>query len=154
MAPRQTLVIGVGHPDRGDDAVGRVIAERLAGRTPDGVTVIDTDGDAGRLLDLFEGADNVVIVDAAVSGSVPGTIRRIDAAAGALPPVFAMSTHAIGLADAVELARTLDRLPTRCIVYAVEGASFDLGQPLSPEVAAAVDDVVARVLDEFGAEVT
>lgn len=152
MARPPALVIGIGNPDRGDDAVGRVVTRRLRQRAPAGVRVIDTDGEAAKLIDLFDGASQVVIVDAALSGAKPGTIRRLDATAGALPKaMFAMSTHAMGLADAVELARALAQLPTRCIVYAIEGAAFELGRPLSPAVAAAVDDVVARVLGEIGA---
>lgn len=152
MASRETLVICLGHPDRGDDALGRIVAQRLRARTPDHVTVIDTDGDAGRLLDLLADADNAVIVDAAVSGAASGTIHRLDAAADPLPgEMFAVSTHAMGLAESVELARMLGQLPRHCVVYAVEGGSFTFGAPLSPPVAAAVDDVVARVLDEVAA---
>ena len=104
---------------------------------------------------MIDGADAVVIVDAALSGAPPGTIHRLDANAGPLPPaMFAMSTHAMGLAEAIELARTLGELPARCIVFAIEGASFDLGRPPTPEVAAAIDDVIARVLDEVGERVS
>jgi hydrogenase maturation protease len=153
MGARRTLVIGIGHPDRGDDAVGRIFAARLAGRAPEGVTVLDIDGEAARLLDLFDGADDVIVVDAAVSGAKPGTIHRLDAVAGALPPaMFGMSTHAMGLADSIELARALGQLPKRCIVFAVEGSAFELGETLSPLVERAVDDVVLRVLDELRAE--
>jgi hydrogenase maturation protease len=144
------LVIGLGHPDRGDDALGTLVADRLSERAPAGVSVLAL-GETAHLLDVIGGADTVVIVDAALSGAPPGTIHRFDAHAAALPQaMFAMSTHAMGLAEAIELARALDLLPDRCIVYAVEGASFDLGRPLSPAVAAAVDDVIARVLDEVG----
>ncbi len=43
----------------------------------------------------------------------------------------------------VELARALGRLPRRCIIYiyALEGASFEPGGPLSPPVAAAAAKV-------------
>ena len=68
------------------------------------------------------------------------------------PAMFGMSTHAMGLADSIELARTLGQLPKRCIVYAVEGHGFGLGEPLSPPVANAVEDVVTRVLDELRTE--
>jgi len=141
------LVIGIGHPDRGDDAVGRIVADRLRRRAPPGVAVVDTDGEAARLLDLFDGADTVVMVDAARLGAEPGTVRRIDAVAAPLPPMSAASTHAFGLADSIELARALGRLPRRCVVFAVEAADFTLGAPLSPEVAASVDDLVEQVLN-------
>jgi hydrogenase maturation protease len=119
------------------------------------MTVVDSDGEAARLLGLIEGAGHAIIVDATLSGARPGTIHRLDATASQLPKaMFTVSTHAIGLADAIELARALGQLPERCIVYAIEAATFAPGQPLSPDVAAAVDDVIARVLDEIGAEVT
>jgi hydrogenase maturation protease len=151
MAGKRTLVIGIGHPDRGDDAAGRLVAERLKERVPANVRVVATDGEAGKLIDLFGEADEVVIVDAGLSGAEPGTIHRIDAGAGPLPrPMFAMSSHAIGLVESVELARTLGQLPALCIVLAIEAKRFDLGAGLSPEVAAAVGTAATRVLGELG----
>ena len=55
------------------------------------------------------------------------------------------STHAFGVADAVELARALGRLPGRLDVYAIEGASFTAGDSLSPEVERAVDDLATAL---------
>ena len=55
------------------------------------------------------------------------------------------STHLIGLADALELARALGRLPPRVVVYGIEGHRFGVGDPVSPAVAAAVDRVVAEL---------
>ena len=146
----RTRIIGIGHPDRGDDAVGRIVAARLRREAPGHAEVIETDGEAARLLDLFEGVDDVIVIDAGLSGAVPGTIHRLDATAAPLPrPMFATSSHAIGLAESIELARALGSLPKRCIIFAIEAASFDLGAPLSKPVAAAVERVIARVLDEL-----
>ena len=50
---------------------------------------------------------------------------------GILDREGASSTHAVGIGEAIELARTLDRLPGRLIVYAVEGHRFDAGLGLS-----------------------
>jgi hydrogenase maturation protease len=63
-----------------------------------------------------------------------------------------MSSHAIGLLESIELARTLGSLPRRCIIFAVEAERFDLGAGLSGPVAAAIDVVAARVLDELRVE--
>lgn len=144
MAP--TLIIGIGHLDRGDDAAGRIVASRLRERAPAHVEVIETDGEAAKLLDLMEGRDRVVIVDACLSGGMPGTIHRLDANAGPLPrPMFAMSSHAIGLVESIELARTLGTLPGYCHVLAIEAERFDLGVGLSPPVSAAVDAIVTEL---------
>ncbi len=146
----RTLVIGIGHPDRGDDDAGRAVARLLKKQVPAGVRVVETDGEAGKLIDLFGEADDVIIVDAGLSGAAPGTIHRIDANRESLPrPMFAMSSHAIGLVESVELARTLGQLPARCIVFAIEARSFDLGAGLSPEVEAAVGVVTGQILSEL-----
>ena len=79
----------------------------------------------------------------------PATIHRFDAAREPLPAAkFGLSTHGFGLVEAIELARILGQLPPRCIVYAVEARSFELGASLSPELLRAVDEVAARVVAE------
>ena len=55
------------------------------------------------------------------------------------------STHAIGVAEVVEIARALDRLPERLTVYGIEVGKMSHGSDLSPEVEAAVNTVVAEV---------
>ena len=150
---RSILVIGIGHPDRGDDAVGRVVAARLRGRVPDAVTVIEEDGEATRLIDQLGRTERAILIDATLSGAAIGTIHRFDAVRDPLPEgVSGMSTHGFGLAEAIELARVLGSLPRQCVVYAIEARSFELGRALSPEVAAAVDAVAERVLAEIMVE--
>jgi hydrogenase maturation protease len=145
------LVVGLGSPDQGDDAVGLEIARAIEALDLPGVrTAIHEDPTA--LLHLWEGFDVVVVVDAVMTGRPPGAITVIEVGAGKpqLPPeAWAATgrggTHAFGLATAVELARVLGRLPRRLTVVGVEAASFEQGSALSPEVAAAVDDTVAIV---------
>jgi hydrogenase maturation protease len=124
----------VGNAWRGDDAAGLVVARRLGG--------LGHEGDAVGLLDAWAGAAHAVVVDAAASGAPPGTIHRFDAAAPLPAHALRSSTHAFGVADAVELARSLGRLPARLDVYAIEGADFTLGAGLSPPVARAVAALV------------
>lgn len=147
--PRR-LVLGVGNLDRGDDAAGRAVARRLRAAPPAGFDVLENDGEATGLFAQIEGAAAVFAVDACASGVCPGTIHRFDANAAPLPDLSSsLSTHGFGLANAIELARALRRLPPRCVVYAIEGASFEVGAALSPAVAAAVADVARRVSAEI-----
>lgn len=127
------IVIGVGNPWRRDDGAGPAVARAVGG--------VGTD-DPIALLDLWAGAAHAVIVDAAATGAPPGTVRRYAAAAGAASPG---STHAFGVADAIDLARALGGLPERLDVYAVEGADFSLGYGLTPAVARAVDELAYRL---------
>lgn len=146
-----TLVIGVGQEQRGDDAVGLLVARRVAlGAGPE-VSVVEHDGDGMDLVLRFEEAEHVVLVDAVMSGAgCPGEIHRFDASAESLPAsaFSSTSTHALGVADAVEMARAMERLPRRLVVYGVESACFDIGSAPRIEVLAAVEPVARRVLEE------
>ncbi len=143
------LVIGIGNPDRGDDAIGLVVARELQAAGLPGVTVLEHRGDAADLVERLAGVGAVVLVDAAVSGGEPGTVRRIDVQGEALPASwFACSTHGLGIAAAIELAQALGSLPEQCVVYAVEAAQFDHGAALSERAVAAIPAVVAAILDD------
>jgi hydrogenase maturation protease len=143
------LLLAVGNESRGDDAAGLLVARRLRHRTGD-VTVREMRPDGIELLEVWQDAESVVIVDATSSGAPPGTITRFDAVAGALPAsTFAVSTHVVGVAQAVELARTLGRLPARLIVIGIEGRRFGQGDALSPEVGSAVEEAAERALKEL-----
>jgi hydrogenase maturation protease len=150
------LVVGLGSPDRGDDAVGRAVARSVAVDLPD-VTVVDHE-DPTSLLDLWEGHDPVVLVDAVRSGAEPGTVHIFETGIDGDPVTTTGwahtgrgGTHAVGLAEMVEIGRALGRLPARLVVVGIEAECFDHGAPLSPRVAAAVPAATARVCREVSA---
>ncbi len=144
------LIIGVGNAYRRDDAVGLMAARRLWEAARDEVTLWEASGEGTALMDAWEGADAVILIDAVRSGAPAGTIHRVDAHAETVPPtLFRCSTHAFSVAEAIELARALNRLPPRLIVFAVEGEHFDAGAGLSSEVERALDELVRRGLEEI-----
>ncbi len=149
--PDTKLVIGVGNHDRGDDAVGLAVAERIRAAAPRGVGVMMLDGDQLALLDAWADATDVYVIDAVCSGSSPGTVFHFDAARP-LPTRFGhRGSHTFSLADVVELARALGTLPPRLTGYGIEGNRFDVGAPLSPETSQAIEDVADSLLRELDA---
>jgi len=147
------IVVGVGNRDRGDDGAGPEVARLLRGTLPADVAIAEGEGEAAALMARFEGMERAYLVDACASGGTPGAVRRFDAQESPLPPgASGLSTHGFGLAEAVELARAMDRLPPRCIVYAIEGASFDTGAPLSPAVTRAAAEVARRLRAEIAGQ--
>jgi hydrogenase maturation protease len=60
-----------------------------------------------------------------------------------------VSTHRLGLAEALELARALGRLPSSIVVHGIEGARFGPGLPLSPEVASATVRLAETLVAEL-----
>jgi hydrogenase maturation protease len=146
-----TLVIGVGNALRGDDGAGLEVARRLRRRAEAaGVAVREFEGEGMGLLDIWQDARAVVLVDSVRSGAVPGTMQRFDVSDCPLPNGLrsSSSTHAVGVGEAIELARELGRLPGRLVLYGVEGGAFETGAELSTGVASIVDSVADAVLHE------
>lgn len=143
-------MVGIGNSDRGDDAVGLLVVEALRADPPTGVELLTSRGDMLALLDQIDGADLVVLVDAVVSGAAAGTILRIDATDGAVKQQLSQftSTHAFNLAEGIELARSLGRMPGRLVVYGIEGVEFGMGQPPGTAVRDAIDEVGNRIREE------
>lgn len=135
------MVIGVGNPTRGDDAAGIEVAKRVRS-----TTAYQQSTGSYQMIDLWDGADEVIVVDAARSGAPPGTIHRIDPTSQSLPEgMLATSTHSVGVASTIELARALGRLPDRVTVYGIEVSDLNRGVGLSPPVETAVDLVVEEI---------
>jgi hydrogenase maturation protease len=144
------VVIGVGNPDRGDDAFGREVARRLAVEGSFGAKIVEVDGEATTILGHLEGASTAFLVDACLSGAQAGTVRRIALAEQSLPQArYGLSSHGFGLAEAVALAQALGKLPPRCIIYAVEAESFQHGAPLSTAAERGVVEVVEALRREI-----
>lgn len=148
-AKSQVLVLGLGNRYRSDDGVGRVVAECLRRDCPPHVEVRDESGEGTALMETWKDAEAVILVDAVQSGAAAGTIHRLDATRVPVPSrFFHYSTHAFSVAEAVELARALNQLPPRIVLYGIEGQDFAAGENLSPAVAAAVDELLHRVREE------
>ena len=146
------LVVAIGNPDRGDDGFGPAVAQRLRGRVPPTVRILERSGDALALIEDWNSSPPVIIVDAMTPITKPGRVHRLDLTHSPLPVGCSpRSSHAFGVAETVELARSLGRLPQCLLAYVVEGEQFETGTPLSPAVAAAVQDVAEHVLVELSA---
>lgn len=158
-AGTRVAVVGLGNPDRGDDAVGPAVAGRVAAQRLPGVEVLQQE-DPTSLIQWWGEKDLVVVVDAVRSNRAPGTVRITEAGAGRGPltnDAWAGTgrggTHAFGLAAAVELSRALGRLPGRLVLVGVEAAGLD-GRVLSPAVQDSMDRVVGavcRIVTRIGA---
>lgn len=143
----KSLVIGVGNRVRGDDAVGPLVADELRETYGGVIPTMICDGDLSDLVLQWSAATNVVIIDAMVSSHRrPGMTLEVDALASPLPTGKSMiSSHGVGLAEAIELGRLLGRLPRSLRIIGVEARSFDLFDPVTPEVAAVVPALAEKI---------
>jgi hydrogenase maturation protease len=143
------MVIGVGNPDRGDDGAGPAVARLVEAAGARGVAAVVRRSDPTAVIEDWAEAETVYLIDACRSGGAPGTVRRFDVGDGPLahrPGRY--STHGFDVAEAIELARAVGRLPRRLIVFTIDGQDFGLGTGVSPPVDAATRSVADRIIDE------
>ncbi len=143
------LIIGCGNRERCDDGAGILVAERLREL---GIEAEVHTGQAVDLIESWKSADNVIVVDAVVTGAAVGTVQAWDSGRLWVSVGTTASTHGLGVAETIELAHILDRLPTRLRVYGIEGRRFELGAEISREVQCAVGEVVRRIIADVNAQ--
>lgn len=137
-----TLIIGVGNEYRRDDGIGLIIARKIQKLKIPNIIIKEESGEGAALIDAWQGFENVTIVDAVSSGAKPGMIFRIEANKEKLPSkFFHYSTHAFSVAESVELARALNKLPRRLVILGIEGKNFKSGTNISSAVLTAGEKV-------------
>jgi hydrogenase maturation protease len=148
MEPR-ILIVGIGNEYRGDDSAGVIVARRLKDLLRGNVEVVQLAGEVTGLLEAIQSREAVIIIDAAKSGAPAGTIHRFVVGDEPIPEkLFCYSSHAFSVGEALKLAKTLHQIPDRVIVYGIEGARFEHGCGLTPEVERAVHQVVTMVVED------
>jgi hydrogenase maturation protease len=148
--PESIRIIGIGNPLMGDDGVGIAAAERLAAMAlPEGVEVVDGGTGGLTLLDLMAGADKVILIDAVSMGKAPGAVIRFTPDEVVLAEdESVLSLHESGLPAVFSLGREMNLLPPEVAIFGVEPASVEWRMGLSPEVEAALEELVERVSAE------
>jgi hydrogenase maturation protease len=141
------LVVGLGNAYRSDDVVGLLVARQIREFCLQGVEVIEGVADGTQLIASWAGRKAVFVVDCAISGAEAGYVHRFDGLAQPVPAgLFSVfSTHYFDVTRAVELARALDRLPDRLIIYGIEGSQFRHGTEIAPVVQKAAEEVARMI---------
>lgn len=146
-------VLGIGSPF-GDDQAGWKVAEALKKHISmyphisQQIIIESHDRPGVRLIELMNGASTVFIIDAVKSNSEAGTIHRFKN-----NDIFEsenrLSTHAMGVPEALQLGSALQALPDNIILYGIEIDTIVFGTTLSPRVESAIEQVVVQLKNEI-----
>lgn len=146
-------MIGCGAPEIGDDALGLLVVRDARDRLSaiPGVEVLEAVGPLD-VVHLLEDVDAAIVVDAVRDPSgvrPPGTIVRAEAGPDGLPADVrsSLSSHGLGVAEAVGLAAALGPAP-RVVLLGAEVGDLTAGHPLSPPVATILPELVEQVVAE------
>ena len=147
-------ILGCGSPLMGNDGIGLKVIEALHKTELKDLKDLDIE-DAGvcglDLLNLLEGARKVIIVDAILADSPPGTVHRIegkDLLDGTEPHPL-VSMHDLTITDVLKIGEQVQSLP-EVVVIGIEIGSpaSEFTQEISPDVLNGVDKSILLIKEE------
>ncbi|HXX79666.1 MAG TPA: HyaD/HybD family hydrogenase maturation endopeptidase [Ktedonobacteraceae bacterium] len=148
----EVIVLGLGNLLRRDEGLGIRALERLRAcyTLPNTVQLVDGGTLGLELLSYLEGTECVLILDATLSNSPPGTLLRV--AGEQIPSFFGMRTsaHEIALADLLAVMKLRGSELRDLVLWGMQPATLEPGWELSEPVAAYLDALVAAVVTELG----
>jgi hydrogenase maturation protease len=148
----KTLILGLGNPILTDDGVGIKVVHALESRVDDPqVTLHESSVGGLNLLDVLEGYDRAVIVDAIqTSDGTTGDVYHLSSD-GFEPCLHVSCVHDVNFATALELGRKTGlRLPRDITIVAVEVQDvITFSEECTPRVQVAVSTAVNTVLQKL-----
>jgi hydrogenase 3 maturation protease len=139
---RSIVVIGLGHPLKGDDYVGSLIAKDLRKRIKSsaGVLIVDAEDSPENVINVLN--DNnpglVVLIDAVEAGLEPGSIKLIDLSETTYP---FFGSHSMPVRVLFEMGPEIPKT----VLLGIQPSSYEIGEPLSREVAQAEAEIVMEL---------
>lgn len=127
---KNIIVIGIGNPERGDDAAGCCALKYLStdNKLSDSCQFIEHSGEALALIEAWQDYRYAILIDAVRADLECGSIIKLNLIDEKLPEdIKISSSHLLGVYEAVELARTLKKLPDELIFFGIQGDNFTLG---------------------------
>lgn len=145
-----TLVLGIGNTLLTDEGVGIHVIRHLLTIYPDCPDVSFVDGGtlSFTLAGLLAEHQQLIVVDAAKTGSQPGSV--VCYTGEAMDRYLTgnrQSVHEVGLTDLLDIARLSDHYPGKRALVGIEPLSLEWGESPSPVVATAVPEAARRVMN-------
>jgi hydrogenase maturation protease len=152
-------ILGCGSPLMGNDGVGLKVIEALHKTELNDLKDLDIE-DAGvcglDLLNLLDDARKVIIVDAILANSPPGSIHRIEGKDLLDGVEFhpLVSVHDLTITDVLKIGEQVQKLP-EIVVIGIEIGSIvtEATQEISPDVLIGVDKAIRVIREEISSSI-
>lgn len=147
---RRLLILGLGNVLCGDDGLGVAAVHEVQRCYRLGADVEAIDGGTLglTLLSVFEGANDVILVDAVAAEEPPGTLVRLEGEAVAPAVRTRLSVHQVGVADLLDSLRLLDSFPERLVLLGLVPDTLELGLERTADVERNLPLLVEAVVEE------
>ena len=152
-------ILGCGSPLMGNDGVGLKVIEALHKTELKDLKDLDIE-DAGvcglDLLNLLDGARKVIIVDAILADSPPGSVHRIEGKdlIKCAEPLNLVSAHDLTITDVLRIGEQVQTLP-EIVVIGIEIGTIvtEATQEISPEVLEGVEKAIKLIREEISSPI-
>jgi hydrogenase maturation protease len=139
------LILGIGNVLMGDEGIGVCAINYLEKHTfPSNVRLLDGGTGGFHLLEYLQEYKKIIMIDATMDGSEPGTLKVIKPRFSTDFPK-ALSAHDIGLKDLVESAALLGSLPEIHLITITIAKIQPMTMDLSPEINATLPLIHKKV---------
>jgi len=147
----RVLLLGVGNVLLSDEGLGVRLVEELRRRyrfSPD-VELIDGGTLGIDLLYFIEGFDRLLLVDAVLGGSPPGTLYRFEGEEVKAYFRKKVSAHELGIQEVLAIAQMLGKAPKEIVLLGMEPESLEISLELSESVRSRFEELISAVLREL-----
>jgi hydrogenase maturation protease len=149
---KDTVVIGLGNTLMGDEGIGCVIAGRLLSQQEKypGIEFIDAGSGGMSLLHIISGRKKAVIIDCAVMGAEPGTIKRFTPEqTKSVKQLSHYSLHEADVLQIIEMSRRLGECPETIVILGIEPGSVEHGRELSDALSGRLSEYIKTIEKEL-----
>jgi hydrogenase 3 maturation protease len=145
---KKVVVAGIGNPIRSDDYVGLNIVEKLKGKLPENVCLLECETvPESYLLDIEEfNPTHVLLIDAALLGLNPGEVSLVDSEK--ITDFSAITTHMLPLRIFCEYVK--QATGAKIALLLIEPKSMEFGEGLTAAVQSAAERITKILLDLLG----
>jgi hydrogenase maturation protease len=146
------VVIGLGNTLMADEGIGCVIAVRFSGEQEKypGVEFIDAGTGGMNLLHIISGRGKAIIIDCALMGTEPGTIKRFTPQqAKSVKQLSHYSLHEADVLHIIEMSRKLGECPQQIIIFGIEPQRVEPVRGLSERLSAELPEYIKTIEKEL-----
>jgi hydrogenase maturation protease len=146
-------IIGIGNEFRGDDASGILIARKLKKDFPT-LDIIEFSESELNLIDHFKDVDLLILIDAIddQNGEV-GSVKKYSLNQNSeIASLNFYSSHTFSLSDVINLAKQIDLLPERIIIFGIVSSNFQMGSNISFDIEKIYPEIkkeIQTILSQF-----
>jgi hydrogenase maturation protease len=149
---KDVVVLGIGNVLMSDEGIGPRLIEKLNACNENFpyADFIDVGTRSMSLLHLMADRKKAIIIDCALMGTSPGTIKRFTPHnVSSIKQLRHFSLHEADVLGIIEMSRRLGQCPKDIVIFGIEPQNIEPGRSLSDTLSSKLNDYATTICNEF-----